>query len=382
MKNSDLKILIVDDHASNIQAVVEVLSDEGYNVKYAENGTEAVNLVKTEDFDLILLDIMMPIMDGYEVCRNLQEDEKSKDIPIIFLTARTDIQSVKKAFSVGGLDYINKPFNIDELLARVKTHLELKTGKDHLKKINEWLEEKVNERTKELKTANEKLLELDNAKTQFLKLISHEIRTPLNGILGGISIIRELGFTEESMTFIDMLDASAKRLEEFSLKALDISSLNMMNNSAIKLQKENINAIIDSVLEEEGERLKKNDINASFLKSKEDIQTKVDKTFFRKCLLNILDNAIRHSPKQSTITIITEDIDSNLVIEIKDKGIGFNKKVDINSIQPFDTLEHFDKNVGLGLYLSNLIVKAHGGTIENGNNKTGGAFIKITLPLL
>ncbi len=380
MENSDFKILIVDDHASNIQVLIGVLSEQGYRLKYAENGTEAVKLVKSEDFDLILLDIMMPIMDGYEVCRIIQEDEKRKDIPIIFITVRADIESIKKAFRVGGLDYINKPFNIDELLARVKTHLDLKTSKDHLKKVNEWLEMKVAERTKELKNANEKLLELDNAKTQFLKLISHEIRTPLNGILGGLSLIREMGFTEESITFLDMLDASAKRLEQFSYNALDICNLNTMSESAINLKKVNVFDFIYEVLEYLQGALKEKDIQVSFLKSNEGVKVNIDKSYFFKCLLNIFDNAIKYSPKHSTITVDIISSDSNLLIIIKDQGIGFHEKFDINDIQPFDLIEHFDQSVGLGLYLSKIIVVAHGGTIENGNNNAEGAFIKISIP--
>ena len=127
--NNNFNVLIVDDVVENIQVAMNVLREENYNLSFALNGEEALSLIKETNFDLILLDIMMPIMDGFAVCKSLKSDEFTKDIPVIFLTAKTDIESISKGFELGAVDYITKPFNPDELIARTRTHLELYKGK-------------------------------------------------------------------------------------------------------------------------------------------------------------------------------------------------------------------------------------------------------------
>ncbi len=132
MNNDDRKdlVLIVDDVPKNIQMVASILQEEGCQLTYARDGNAAIEHVKSAGFDLILLDIMMPEMDGYEVCEKLKSYPASKDIPIIFLTAKSDAASILKGFEIGAVDYVTKPFNKSELLARVKTHLALKRAMD------------------------------------------------------------------------------------------------------------------------------------------------------------------------------------------------------------------------------------------------------------
>ena len=120
------KILIVDDISKNIQLAANILKTEGYNLSFAKNGKTAIERCSVVDFDLILLDVMMPDMDGFEVCEILKKDDKTKDIPIIFLTGKTDTESVIKGFEIGGVDYITKPFNGAELKIRVQTHINLR----------------------------------------------------------------------------------------------------------------------------------------------------------------------------------------------------------------------------------------------------------------
>ncbi len=123
-------VLIVDDNLKNIQVLGNCLKKEGFNIEFAINGASAINWTERKDFDLILLDVMMPEMDGYEVCRLLKRNIKTREIPVIFLTARVDTDSIVKAFDTGGVDYITKPFNTKELLARVRTHVEIKKSRD------------------------------------------------------------------------------------------------------------------------------------------------------------------------------------------------------------------------------------------------------------
>ncbi len=128
-------ILIVDDKPRNIQLLGNILRIENQNVEFALTGEEALEWTKSHSFDLILLDIMMPVMDGYEVCKRLKSNSETAEIPIIFLTAKSDEENIIKGFDLGAVDYIVKPFRKRELIARVSTHLELKHSRDQLKKM-------------------------------------------------------------------------------------------------------------------------------------------------------------------------------------------------------------------------------------------------------
>jgi two-component system sensor histidine kinase/response regulator len=377
----ETKILVVDDNPKNVQVVANLLSEKGYIVEYALNGYDALELVASDNYDLVLLDIMMPGMDGFEVCKKIKQDARNNDLPVVFLTARTDTESLKKAFKYGGLDYVNKPFNVDELLARVKTHVELKASKDKLKEVNSWLEEKVKERTADLEKANKELLKLDKAKSKFLQIISHEIRTPLNGILGFLSILKDTSMDKYTRKFIDMLDLSAKRLEEFSIKALDVSILNTIGEKAINKRKENVEQIISKVINDLEGSWKTKGINISQTKKPENYFAEIDSQYFYKCIFNTIGNAIKHSPEKSTVTIDIRRSDNFQIIQIKDEGIGFDSTHNTNDFNLFENENHIDKNPGLDLFLSNQIIQAHGGTMEKGNNSDKGAFVKIIMPV-
>ncbi len=136
-------ILIVDDVVENIQVAMSILKEDNYEFSYAQSGEEALKLLKNTPFDLILLDVMMPGIDGFEVCRRIKDDPQLMDIPVVFLTAKVDIDSVSTGFEVGGVDYITKPFNSDELLMRVRTHIKLYRSQKLLKENNLSLETKM-----------------------------------------------------------------------------------------------------------------------------------------------------------------------------------------------------------------------------------------------
>lgn len=136
------KILIVDDNVKNLQVLGGFLQNEGYSVEFALEGNSAIDWITRNSFDLVLLDIMMPGIDGYEVCITVKKEEKNKDLPIIFLTAKIDHESIIEGFAAGAVDYITKPFIKDELLARVKTHLEIKKSRDRLAHYLGVIEEK------------------------------------------------------------------------------------------------------------------------------------------------------------------------------------------------------------------------------------------------
>jgi diguanylate cyclase (GGDEF)-like protein len=161
--NHRFKILIVDDVPKNIQVAANILQKEGYQMAFAPNGKTALAQTRKIRFDLILLDIMMPEMDGYEVCRQIRQNSKNKEVPIIFLSAKNDSESIIQGFEMGAMDYVAKPFNGAELSARVKTHLELFRSRKELKQTNDRLQIEINERIKveeELKCSREEYYQL------------------------------------------------------------------------------------------------------------------------------------------------------------------------------------------------------------------------------
>lgn len=143
--NGQCNILIVDDISKNIQVLGNILRQDGYSLSFATNGKQALDMIFSDDYDLILLDVMMPEMDGFEVCRKIREHPGGETIPVIFLTAKTDGEDIVKGFHVGGTDYVTKPFNSEELLARVRAHLELKKARDEIQLANQELAERNND---------------------------------------------------------------------------------------------------------------------------------------------------------------------------------------------------------------------------------------------
>jgi two-component system sensor histidine kinase/response regulator len=388
MQNSKQKILVVDDNPKNIQVLASFLYEKGYEIEYSQSGPDALEWIKTESFDLILLDIMMPEMDGFEVCQIIKSNPKNKDLPIIFLTAKTDIESINKAFNAGGVDYISKPFNSDELIARVNTHLDLKHSKDSLRHINNKLEDLVQERTKQLKVSLEKLaiakteLELlDKTKTEFMLLLSHEIRTPLNGILGGVELLKEADLPDETLVLLNILDVSTKRLEAFSMKTLEISQLRTKGKGILRPERINISSIIHYQQERlkntiKEKKLEINSINLTHAWLHADMQ------YLNMAFTQILDNAAFYSLKNGCIRVEVNTNAHHLVCTVYDQGIGFSKELIGKPIKSFHgDFQDIDKKTGLGLYLANLIVDTHDGLLSFGNNKTGGAFVRLELPI-
>ncbi|MFH0734883.1 MAG: response regulator [bacterium] len=191
MVNIKPKILVVDDNPKNLQYATKILIEAGYDVSVAQNGTNAINyILKSNPPDLILLDVMMPGISGYEVCEKLKSFDSLRDIPIIFLTAKSETEDIVKGFELGGVDYISKPFKPKEILVRIKTQIDLVRTKRQLEYKNRLLDnfnknlvEQVQKRTEELSLTKNDLEKFKGIKSEFLAQISHEIRTPINVII-------------------------------------------------------------------------------------------------------------------------------------------------------------------------------------------------------
>src|SRR5580692_2913550 len=229
-------IMVVDDQPANLKLMEDMLKQQGYSVRSFPRGRMALTAAGEKPPDLILLDINMPEMNGFEVCQRLKADEKLASIPVIFLSALNETDDKVRAFHSGGVDYITKPFQFEEVQARVQTHLSLYFHTNRL-------EELVQTRTCELAETQGRLKVLDKAKGDFLQLISHEFRTPLNGLFGiGEILLEEMNSTDEEDGLRDLFEQSRRRIitilddallltqidvegEKFTPKSVDLESI-------------------------------------------------------------------------------------------------------------------------------------------------------------
>jgi len=374
------RILIVDDITKNIQLLATILEPTGCEIEFATNGYEAIDWVMNSDFDLILLDVMMPDKNGYMVCAEIKAIPGKADIPIIFLTAKNDLDSITKGFDMGAVDYVTKPYNSKELLARINTHVELKRGRAQLQKMNEILEVKVRERTNELEMARQQLETLDVAKTEFLKMISHEVRTPLNGILNAYWLLKEPSNGKNLDKLFQVLDESVNRLEKYSFTALQITQLVTLKERALHFTKISLHEIVESCVKSTEEEFSNKGLKLKILETEPNVVFG-DKMYLKSGIMQIFDNAIEYALENTTVTIEIKGDKDCVLLTFKNQGPGFSEKALKNLFRPFCPGEEFvNNNSGLGLFFVKLLVHLQSGTINVGNTKEG-AFVEIALPI-
>ena len=393
------KILVVDDNEKNIQVLGSCLREANYMLGFAMDGIQALKLLKeSNDYDLILLDIGMPIMDGFETCKAIRKIDYLKETPIIFITAYNDIDSIVNGFEIGGQDYITKPFNQKELMARVKTHLELKNVKDHLRDVNKWLEEKIEERTEELfqankllekqtndvleaylklETVNNELKQLDDSKTEFLKMISVDICTPLKSLISYLNNIKDDLITSDNAGIITLIDKSATRLERFSFVA---SRLTELKNRYIEDRNEFIPAAYFIEFSKDILQSKRKTGSVSYVVDENTIEdiVKGDKKLFQICFECVLDNVFRYTNYYSEAIIHVSSNSENVIFDFINNEPVFIKEVNRNLNKISAGGKYYsEQNFGIDLALIKIIMDAYKGTINVRNNDAEGAVISL-----
>ena len=368
------KILIVDDHGKNIQLLANLLTTAHYEIEYALNGKAAIQWLEKEIFDIILLDIMMPEIDGFETCKKIKELPGREDIPVIFLTARDDTESITKAFAIGGVDYLTKPFNQDELLVRIATQIELKDNREKLLNTTKWLEKEVNKKTIELQKANAELRDaylnlksLDHAQNEFLKSISHEIRTPLNGIVGSLSLLKSFHNNSELEEVIDLLEKSVTKLEKYSFIALQIAYLRLKGINNAEIQDINLNGIIKNCINKYADNYK--NLEFSYKTNKTGIILHGNYDLINSAIQALIESSTIFS-SEGTINVSLFEDEERIEIVIEDEGSQFSSN---SPAYMFDSINFkgfkYERNTSIELHLAQIIVLSHGGTIEFVNAK-------------
>lgn len=352
-------IYIIDDVHENLQVLGNILKNDGYNISVARNGKQALEGINIKLPDLILLDISMPEMDGYEVCKELKSQKETAEIPVIFLTARTHPVDIVKGFKVGGVDYITKPFNSEELLSRIKTHLELKK-------------------------AREELLEINATKDKFFRIIGHDLKSPLSVLINFTSLLVEKmdTFSQEEMKKI-LVQLNEHSLATYKLLENLLSwSKSQSGNIDFKPEKIKINKLINETIHFFKNEAKnksihlENEINGNCIAF-------ADKNMINSVLRNLFSNAIKFTFKGGKVTTKCREINGVVEIAVIDTGMGispdaFDKLFKIETHYSTQGTAN-EKGSGLGLILCKEFIEKHEGKIWVESKKGEGSSFKFTL---
>ena len=368
-------ILLVDDVPSNLKLLGDILMAEGHKIRQATGGELALRAAEKEKPDLILLDIMMPGIDGYEVCRRLKANPGLADIPVIFISAMGDTSAIVKSLTMGGVDYINKPFQAEEVIARVNTQLQLHKQNLALLKLNNELQKK----TKELQ-------ELNVTKDKFFSIIAHDLRGPLGGLLGLARQManKSLKLSDDMKeTMILCLSLSAQNTYDLLQNLLEWSQM-VRGNTAFNLQNLILKDIITGCVNLAAESAREKSISLNIEVSNE-LQVSADSNMLQTVIRNLLSNSVKFTCNGGKVIVSAEPAENNMiVISVKDSGIGISDQMQAKLFSIDATTKRPGTNrelsTGLGLLLCKEFVENHGGKIWVESVEGRGSTFYFTIP--
>ena len=353
-------ILIVDDTPKNIQVLGAMLIQQDYHIHVAQNGQQALDAVTNVSPDLILLDIMMPEMDGFEVCKRLQASSETQDIPIIFLTAKAETEDVVRGFELGAVDYVTKPFRKEELLARVKTHLTLRHAKQELHDLN-------------------------TTKDIFFSIMAHDLRGPMNSLTSLLQFTAENLDTYGPEKLKEIVLLQQTTTEKLSKLLENLLTWSRIQRGVLEYIPQQIplqriverNKALFATTAEQKQISIKNSIS-------EDITIYADLNMLDTVLRNLMSNALKFTEAGGEVEVSSRQNENIVEVAVSDTGIGIEQehlpklfRIDTR-YQQLGTAR--EKGTGLGLILCKEFIEQHGGTISVESTVGEGTTFRFTLP--
>ncbi len=367
MSHEDVpNVIVVDDTPANLQLLTGMLKERGYKVRPVPSGKLALQAAKNDPPDLILLDIMMPEMDGYEVCERLKADEKLREISVIFISALNETMDKVKAFGVGGVDYVTKPFQFEEVAARVSTHLELQRQRHKLKENYEQLRR------------------LEELRDNLVHMVVHDLRNPLTGISGFLDLTLALEketLTEDGLEYLQTAKRSTTAVIDMVSAVLDVSK---MEAGEMKLHLVECDLVrIAADLMSGMESLK--EAREMILDAPPAPVTVVaDKDLILRVIQNLLGNALKFTPSDGWIRLGIEPDENRVCVRVWDNGPGIPPEYRERIFEKFGQVEaHANRqkhSTGLGLTFCKLAVEAHGGSVGVESEVDKGSTFWFVLP--
>ena len=373
------RVLLVDDTSENLRLLRLVLESGGYSILVATSGEAALRVARSAHPHLILLDVQMPGMDGFETCRRLKEDETTQAIPVIFVTVMTETESVIKGFHAGGIDYIVKPFNEEEVLARVQTHLKI-----------DRLTRKLEASNRALSAANRQVQEQTRRKSDFLASMSHELRTPMNAIIGFTGmVLRRTGdiLPELQKQNLEKVTHSAHRLLNLINELLDLSKIEA-GRMDVDLQRFNVKEMIAACCASVAP-LVKPAVELKHEVSNRVGEARTDAERLRQIVTNLLSNALKFTEKgEVTVRVSVDeqaDGDGTLVVAVSDTGSGIPADALETIFDEFQQVKGSDpqhKGTGLGLAITKRFTQLLGGAIAVQSEVGKGSTFTVRIPVV
>jgi two-component system sensor histidine kinase/response regulator len=373
-------IMVVDDQPANLKLLEEMLKQQGYGVRSFPRGRLALAAAAHRPPDLILLDINMPEIKGFEVCQRLKTDPMLARIPVIFLSALDETEDKVKAFRAGGVDYITKPFQFEEVQSRVETHLKVSRLQRALEQQNFHLEELVRSRTRELAEAHARLKILDQSKSDFLNLISHEFRTPLNGLLGvGELLLAEPSSGSADSKLRSMFDESRRRILTILDHALLLTQIEVEAEKFASARAP-LTAVLTGAIEQAAEFARTREVileapaaTTAFVLGAEDLLV--------KALQALLETAVKFSDAGESVRLASQSAPDGIHVVIESRG----RTIPAPAIPKFFDLFSIGEaitpggDLGLDAPVAYRILSLFGGSVTIENRIPSGIQLTVSL---
>lgn len=372
-------ILVIEDTPATLSVLFNLLDDAGFEVLVALNGERALSVAEEGRPDLILLDVLLAGIDGFETCRRLKASEATCEIPIIFMTALTKTDDKIKGFELGAVDYITKPFEPEEVLMRIKTHLTIQQLQQDLQLKNE-----------ELYAALERERELNQLKSRFISIASHEFRTPLSTILFSKDLLKrycqKVGQPDEPGMANDIheqLDSITRAVKQMTATLDEVLMITKSEAGKVSFSPilTNVTALCREVVEK-WEAMSTEAHSVIFSNQGEPIQALVDPKLFETIVSNLLSNAIKYSPQGGEVRCELALVAENIRLVVQDQGIGITEEDQRHLFEAFHRGVNAMKiqGTGLGLSIVKQFVELHEGTISVESEVRKGSTFTICVP--